>query len=285
MKAPQFSYRKAETLKQVFDLLEEYGDEARLLAGGQTLLATLNMRLSAPRILIDLSPLRPELGNITVSDGQLSIGALVTHDIIDRSELIRQHVPLLSAAVPHVAHAAIRNFGTFGGSIALADPAAEYPACTLALDATFVLASRAGLRRVRASEFFLGLYHTAMQPGELLIAGEFACARPGTRTAFLELARRHGDYAIIGVAASCIMTKDTANSMRIAFLSAGDTPKSALHAAGAVEGGRLDAAAVDRAKQALAEDLDPPADLTTSSATKLHLAQVLLGRALLQMAL
>ena len=284
MKAPQFSYRRAHTLEQAFDLLDQYGDEARLLAGGQTLLATLNMRLSAPKVLIDLAPLRAEFGGITVDHDILSIGALVTHDEIDHSDLVRQHVPLLSAAVPHIAHAAIRNFGTFGGSIALADPAAEYPACALALDATLVLASRAGTRRVKASDFFLGLYSTAMQPDEVLIAGEFRSAPTGTRSAFLELARRHGDYAIIGIAANCVMTGSKANSLRIAFLSAGDTPKSALHAAAVIEGGSLEPAAIERAKQALAQDLDPPADLTTSGATKMHLARVLLGRALAQMA-
>jgi carbon-monoxide dehydrogenase medium subunit len=284
MKAPQFSYCKAHTLEQAFDLMEQYGDEARILAGGQTLLATLNMRLSAPRILIDLVPLRATLGQISVQDGLLTIGALVTHDDIDRSELVKRHVPLLSAAVPHVAHAAIRNFGTFGGSIALADPAAEYPACAVALDATFVLASRAGTRRVKASEFFLGLYSTAMEPGEILVAGDFPMASDATRCSFLELARRHGDYAIVGIAANCSINAGQVSGLRIAFLSAGDTPKSASEAAQAVEGGRIDASSIADAKAALAKDLDPPADLTTSSATKLHLARVLLGRALLQMA-
>jgi carbon-monoxide dehydrogenase medium subunit len=284
MKAPDFLYRRAHSLAQVFDLLDEYGDEARLLAGGQTLLATLNMRLSAPRVLIDLAPLREMLGNIREQGDQLAIGALVTHHEIMCSELVSSHVPLLAQAVPYVAHAAIRNRGTFGGSIALADPAAEYPACALALKATFVIAGREGIRRVAADDFFLGLYTTAMQPNEILLAAEFPLATPQTRCSFMELARRHGDYAIIGVAIQAEINAGRACQVRIAFLSAGDTPCLAHKAAAALENQQLDERAIKQAQALLASELEPPADLTTSSATKLHLARVLTGRALHAMA-
>jgi carbon-monoxide dehydrogenase medium subunit len=179
-----------------------------------------------------------------------------------------------------VAHAAIRNRGTFGGSIALADPAAEYPACTLALKATFIVAGRAGIRRVAADDFFLGLYTTAMQANEILLAAEFAQAGSNTRSCFMELARRHGDYAIIGVAVQTEIDAGRAADVRIAFLSAADTPCLALHAAASLEGERLEPRAIANAQALLASDLEPPADLTSSSATKLHLARVLTGRAL-----
>ncbi len=284
MKAPDFLYRRAHSLEQVFDLLDEYGEEARLLAGGQTLLATLNMRLSAPRVLIDLAPLRATLGAIREEDDVLVIGALVTHDEIMCSELVARYVPLLAQAVPYVAHAAIRNRGTFGGSIALADPAAEYPACTLALKATFIVAGRAGIRRVAADDFFQGLYTTAMQPNEILLAAEFPRAGSNARSCFMELARRHGDYAIIGVAIQAEIDAGRASQVRIAFLSAADTPCLAPHTAASLEGERLEPGVIAKAQALLASDLEPPADLTTSSATKLHLARVLTGRALHAMA-
>jgi carbon-monoxide dehydrogenase medium subunit len=284
MKAPDFLYRRAHTLEEAFDLLDEYGDEARLLAGGQTLLATLNMRLSAPRVLIDLAPLRVMLGDIRFDGDYLSIGALATHHEIMASQLVARHLPLLAQAVPYVAHEAIRNRGTFGGSIALADPAAEYPACALALKATFVIAGRNGTRRVAADDFFLGLYTTAMQQGEILLAAEFCVCTPNTRCSFMELARRHGDYAIIGVAIQAELEAGRMSQVRIAFLSAGDTPCLARHASAALENQLLDASAIQHAQALLGADLAPPADLTTSSATKLHLARVLTGRALNQMA-
>jgi carbon-monoxide dehydrogenase medium subunit len=200
------------------------------------------------------------------------------------SQLVARHLPLLAQAVPYVAHEAIRNRGTFGGSIALADPAAEYPACALALKATFVIAGRNGTRRVAADDFFLGLYTTAMQQGEILLAAEFSVCTPNTRCSFMELARRHGDYAIIGVAIQAELEAGRMSQVRIAFLSAGDTPCLARHASAALENQLLDASAIQHAQALLGADLAPPADLTTSSATKLHLARVLTGRALNQMA-
>ena len=178
MKAPDFSYAKPGSLNEVFDLLDRHGDGARVLAGGQSLLASLNLRLSEPELLIDITGI-PGLSGIAVSGLTLRIGALTTHRQIETSAEIARRLPLLAQAVGNVAHAAIRNLGTFGGSIALADPAAKYPACAVALDATFVLARRGAERRVKAREFFRGLYETALQPGELLTAGEFPAGRGG----------------------------------------------------------------------------------------------------------
>ncbi len=278
MKAPSFAYARPRSIAEAFDLLDAHGDGAKILAGGQSLLASLNMRLSSPDILVDITGV-PGLAGIRVEGSTLRIGALTTHAEIERSAEIATHLPLLAQAVPHIAHVAIRNVGTFGGSVALADPAAEYPACALALDATLVLASRTGERRVAARDFFRGLYDTALQPGELLVAGEFPL-RPGYRSVFLELARRHGDYAIVGLAAHARVDGGTLADARLAFLGAGDRPMLALEAAKAVEGRAPDAATVKTAQDAIARDLDPPADLYTSSATKLHLARVLTGRAL-----
>ena len=283
MKAPAFAYAKPAALPQVFDLLERHGDGAKILAGGQSLLASLNLRLSSPELLVDITGLQG-LSGIRIADGNVRIGALTTHREIEQSADIAKHVPLLAQAVRHVAHVAIRNVGTIGGSFALADPAAEYPACAVALDATVVIASRIGERRVKARQFFRGLYETALAPGEVLAAVEFEALRPGFRSAFLELARRQGDYAIVGLAAHAKLEGGRFSDVRLAFLGAGATPVLAKSAMASLEGKPFGAGVVAAAQEAISKDLDPPKDLTTSSAAKLHLAKVLTGRALAALA-
>ena len=279
MKAPSFAYTKPQSLPEVFDLLERHGTGARVLAGGQSLLASLNLRLSAPEILIDIAGL-PGMSGLRVEGPLLRIGALATHREIEQSPDVARHLPLLAQAVPHIAHVAIRNVGTFGGSVALADPAAEHPACALALGANFVIAGRRGERRVAAGDFFRGLYQTALEPGELLVAGEFPVLSPGYRSAFAELARRQGDYAIVGLAAHGRVDGGRYGDVRLAFLGAGDRPLLARKAMAALEGKPFGSASIGSAQAALGDDLDPPADLTTSREAKLHLARVLTGRAL-----
>jgi carbon-monoxide dehydrogenase medium subunit len=259
VKAPSFAYAKARSLAEAFDLVERPG--ARILAGGQSLIPSLNMRLAAPELLVDIGAL--PLRDISVQKGGLRVGALVTHAQLEKSPEVAKHVPLLAQAVPHVAHPAIRNRGTLGGSLALADPAAEYPAVALALNATLVLQGRKSERRVPAASFFKGLFETDIRPGEILVAAEFP---PVERSVFLELARRHGDYAIIGLAGVA-----DGSGKRIAFFGAGATPVLAAHAAKEIQ--------LEGAQRALEKDLSPPADLYHSSATKLHLAKVLLARA------
>jgi carbon-monoxide dehydrogenase medium subunit len=259
VKAPSFAYAKARSLAEVFDLLERPG--ARILAGGQSLLPSLNMRLAAPELLVDIGAL--PLRDIAAQKAGLRIGALVTHTEILRSAEIARTVPMLAEAAQHVAHPAIRNRGTLGGSLALADPAAEYPAVALALNATLVLQNRKGERRVPAASFFKGLFETDLRPGEIVAAAEFPAVE---RSVFLELARRHGDYAIIGLAGVA-----DGGGKRIAFLGAGAAPVLAVHASKAAD--------LESAQKALEKDLQPPADLYHSSATKLHLAKVLLARA------
>jgi carbon-monoxide dehydrogenase medium subunit len=260
LKAPSFAYARAKSLAEAFELIERPG--AKILAGGQSLIPSLNMRLAHPDLLVDITGLR-DLKGIELKPTGLRIGALATHSQIEKSELVAKHAPLLAEAVKHVAHPAIRNRGTIGGSLALADPAAEYPAVALALNATIVLLGRRGERRVSAEHFFKGLFETDIRPGELLAAVEF----PKTeRAVFMELARRHGDYAIIGIAAVA-----DASGKRIAFCGAGATPVLAPTAA--------KASSLDAAQKALEKDLQPPADLYHSSKTKMHLAKVLLSRA------
>jgi carbon-monoxide dehydrogenase medium subunit len=186
--------------------------------------------------------------------------------------------------MPHVAHPAVRNRGTFGGSCALADPAAELPACALALGATFVVAGKRGERRIAAEDFFRGLYATALKSGELLVAAEFPLARPGCAFAFGELARRHGDYAITGIAAQGSTQGGKFSGLRVVFFGVGDRPQLAAHFGRALEGQPAAAKSVDAALSKLDADLAPRADLYSSAATKLHLAKVLAGRVLAQLA-
>jgi len=279
MKAPSFAYARPDSLGEALELLARHGEAARVLAGGQSLLASLNMRLSSPELLVDVTGLK-ELSGIRMQNDLLRIGALTRHCDVERSAEVARHVPLLAQAVPHVAHVAIRNAGTLGGSLALADPAAEYPACALALDATLVIAGTRGERRVAARDFFRGLYSTALEPQELLLAAEFPRLKPGYRSAFLELARRHGDYAIVGVAAHGRVEGGRLSDLRLAYLGVGATAVRAERAAAAVEGKAYGPQAVAAAQAALGEDLDPSPDLYHSADAKLHLARVLTGRAL-----
>ena len=280
MKAPPFDYARPTSLDAVFDLLAVHGDAARLLAGGQTLLATLNMRLSEPALLIDLNRIAA-LKGIAVRGDVLRIGALATHTEIEASGLVARHAPLFALAVPHIAHRAIRNRGTLGGSIAYADPAAEWPACLVAAGGAVVVRGRAGERRIDAGEFFTDLFTTALRAGELIVACELPLHAPGRGVVwFDELARRHGDYASCGLALAGHRSGDRLQGVRLVFLGVGVTPVRARRAEAAVEGRPLDAASIDAAVATLRAELNPLADLTNSSAMKRHLAGVLLRRAL-----
>ena len=283
MKAPSFAYVKPRSLPEVLEALAQHGDAAKLLAGGQSLVATLNMRLSAPEILVDLTGIE-SLKGITTQDNKIRIGALTTHRAIEHSAEIKKHLPLLAQAAPHIAHVAIRNAGTFGGSLALADPAAEWPACCLALDAEIVIAGKKGERRVKAREFYRGLYETALKKGEVLVAVEIPIPAAGTKSVFLELARRQGDYALAGVAALAKHSGGKLSDVRLAFLGAGPTAILAKKAMAAAEGKKPDAATVQAVQKQLGEELSPTDSVDTSAAAKMHLARVLCGRALAALA-
>ena len=287
MKAPSFDVQRAGSLAEVFALLAAHGDDARLLAGGQTLLATLNMRLSQPRLLIDLNGLA-SLRTIALdgagSGALLRIGALATHTQVEESALVARHAPLLVQAAPHIAHRAIRNRATFGGSLAYADPAAEWPACALALDATLVLHSARGQRRVAAADFFQGLYTTALAGDELLTACELPLLREDQRQHFDELARRQGDYAIAGLAACARRDGPRLHDLRLAFFGLADRPLRARATEALIEGRACDNALLADAEAALRAELQPLADLTNDPQTKRQLAAVLLRRALRRLA-
>jgi carbon-monoxide dehydrogenase medium subunit len=276
LKPAPFAYVKAAALDQVLDLLVRHGDEARLLAGGQSLIPSLNLRLAAPALLIDINGL-DELAGIAVADGTLRIGALTRHRAIEQSGEIARHAPLLAQAMPFVAHPAIRNRGTLGGSIALADPAAELPACALALDARIELRGPTGPRTVAASAFFRGLYETDLRPDEVVTAISIPTPGPGRRSAFAELARRHGDYALAGLAATARVDGGTLHDLRLVFFGIGSRPTLAATAGAVLESGAGDLQA------ALAADLEPLADLQAGAATKLHLAGVLTARVVAQL--
>jgi len=278
MKSPSFDYIRADSPQHAFELLARHGDDARVIAGGQTLLATLGMRLSQPALLVDIAGFDAWRG-ITLTGNTLRIGALTRHSEVEASPLVARHAPLLAQAAPHIAHRAIRNLGTFGGALAYADPAAEWPACVLALDATLLIAHAKGERRVAAADYFQGLYTTAMQPGELLMACELPVVGSGERQHFSELARRQGDYAVAGLAARAKVDGSRLAEVRLAFLSLADRPVRARQAEAALQGGPIDETRLALADAALRAELDPFDDLTHSAAAKKQLAATLMRRA------
>ncbi len=269
MKPAPFAYRKVGTLDEAVALMGQHPD-ARLLAGGQSLIATLNMRLSSPSLLVDLNGIGG-LDRIEVKDGMVEIGALTRHVQAERSDTIARHVPLVAQAMPHIAHPAIRNRGTIGGSIAFADPAAELPACLLALGGEVVATGPAGRRTIKADDFFRGLFETALEPNEVLTAVRVPAADARTRTGFAELARRHGDYAIVGLAASARADGGKLNDVRLAYFGVGDTPLRVRKSEAALAAGDVEAAVA-------ALDLAPHDDVQATAEVKKHLAGVLLKR-------
>jgi aerobic carbon-monoxide dehydrogenase medium subunit len=279
MKAAAFDYIKPKALPEALSLLAEAGEDARLIAGGQTLLATLNMRLSEPSILIDITDIA-ELKGISVQGNYLRMGALVTHTEIEDSELVAQHAPLLRAAAPHIAHRAIRNLGTWGGSLAYGDPAAEWPACSLTLNAIMIIHGPTGERRISAQEFFIDLYTTSLEPDEILVATEIPLASKDQVFYFHELARRHGDYAVAGLAAVATKHGDVLNDCAFTFFSVGATPVMASSAQQLVNGHQLDEALISKAVTAARSEIEAIADITNSAEAKQHLIGVLLERGL-----
>lgn len=269
MKPAPFAYKKARSLDEAVALLGEHKD-ARLLAGGQSLIATLNMRLSAPSLLIDINGIAG-LDQIAAKGGAVEIGALVRHVQAERSDVIAKLAPLIGSAMPHIGHAAIRNRGTLGGSIAFADPAAELPACLMALDGEVDAFGPKGKRTIKAQDFFKGLFETALGPQDVLTAIRLPAATKDTRIGFAELARRHGDYAIVGLAASARANGKGLADVRLSFFGVGDTPSRANKAEAALATGDVEAAVA-------ALELDPHDDVQATAAVKKHLAGVLLRR-------
>jgi aerobic carbon-monoxide dehydrogenase medium subunit len=274
MKSPPFAYARARDVAHAITLWSEAGPDARLLAGGQSLMPGLALRLTDVPALIDINHL-DELRGITEAGDALRIGALTRHAELARNELIARYAPALAQAAPLIAHPAIRTRGTIGGSIAYADPAAELPACIVALDAAVVARGEDGERRIPAAEFFLGLYETALEEFEMIVAIEVPKLGRGRRHIVTELARRSGDYAIAGLVLAADIDGDRLGDTRAVFFGVGDAPVLASGAMDALDAG----AGIDAACAALDQDLDPAADLQGGPEMKRHLARVLLRRA------
>lgn len=279
VKAPDFAYLRPDSLDGVFAALARYGDDARILAGGQTLMALQNMRLAAAEILVDINRV-PGLSGITEADGHIAIGALTRYAALAESSLVARHAPLLAEAVPFIAHAAIRNRGTIGGSLALGDPAAEMPACMLALGADLELSSEGGVRQVAAEEFFLGLYETALRPDEVLTTIHVPKARIGQFYAIDEIVRRRGDFALAGLAVSGTAQGGSVQDIRLAYFGVADRPILAETAMSTAMGRPLDDAAIAEIREAVLDTVDPPEDPVTPAAYRRHVAGVLTERVL-----
>jgi carbon-monoxide dehydrogenase medium subunit len=277
VKAPRFHYVRADSVEHVLRLLAQHGDDARILAGGQSLMPTLNMRLSQPKVLIDINRL-DALKGISLREGRVRIGALARHVEVMSSAVIAQHLPLIAEAMPHVGHVAVRNRGTFGGSIALADPAAELPACVLALGGTMVVESVRGRRTIAADDFFTGLYETAREPDELLL--EVLIPPQDDVSVFMELSRRHGDFAVAGLACRARIAGNVMSETRLVYFGSEPKPTLAKRAIAAINGKPWSKTVSEAAAAALADDLDPIANTFGSAASKLHLQRVLTQRVL-----
>lgn len=282
MKAPHFRYARPATVEEALALLARHGDEAAVLAGGQSLLAALNMRLASPALLVDINRLAP-LAGIEERGDAVRIGALTRHAEVAASPIVARHAPLIARAMPHVAHVAVRNRGTFGGSLALADPAAELPACAVALGARLVLQSVRGRRTVTAEAFFKDLYTTDRAADELLIEVEIP-KRPGWRVGFGELSRRQGDFAVVGLAAAAEIGGGTVRELRLVYFGAESHAHVAGHAAALARGRPLDEATTAAIVDALDRDLEPMGNLQGRPDTKMHWARVLTRRVLAEMA-
>ena len=295
MKPAPFRYARAGSLAEAVTLLAEAPGDTKLLAGGQSLVPMLNMRLVRPAVLVDVNGLRELTGITPTPEGGLRIGALTRHAELTAAPAVIERAPLLAEAARHVGHAAIRNQGTLGGSLAHADPAAELPAALLALDARVHVTGPRGAREIAADAFFLGLLTTALEADEILTAIEVPAQPPGW--GFVEIARRPGDFALAGVAAVVRVGRPLTlpspprggegvsgphEMVRLVGFGIGDRPLRLTGAEGLLTGAPLDAGSAARAGAAAGPDCDPPSDVHGSADYRRHLATVLTERALLQ---
>jgi carbon-monoxide dehydrogenase medium subunit len=282
VKPPAFDYHSPATVEEALALLAEYGSDAKLLAGGQSLVPSMNFRLADPAVLVDLNDVAELFFVDAESSPGVRIGAMTRQRDVERRAAIAERAPLLHETMPFIAHPQIRNRGTIGGSIAHADPAAELPAVMLALNVRFRIRRHDRERWVPADEFFTGLFATALEPDELLVEIEIPPPGPRSGYAFTELSRRHGDYALVGVAVGLVLEEDgRCEQARITLLSVGDGPVLAEQGARALMGEQLTNAAIaDAAETVAGRDIDPTADIHASAAYRRQLARVLTRRAL-----
>jgi len=280
VKPAPFDYVAPTTLDEALEILVERGDEAKVLAGGQSLVPLLNMRLARPALLVDLNRL-PGLDYVRIDNGGIAIGALARQRAIERSEVARSRAPLLVAATGYIGHPAIRNRGTVGGSLAHGDPVSELPCVATALDARLIATSRSGDREIPAADFFQSVFTTALQPTEILVGLRIPGLPARTGWGFEELARRHGDFAIIGVAAILTLRADGAiAAARLAYAGASDRPIRASRAEAALVGEKPTDKSFAAAADLAAEELDPPSDMHGTAEYRRTVATALTRRAL-----
>jgi aerobic carbon-monoxide dehydrogenase medium subunit len=279
MKLPPVGYEAPKTVSEAVDLLAEHQDLASVLAGGQSLIPLLALRLAHPAVLIDINGI-DDLSGVSAAGGWVSVGAMTREYVAEESGTVADAVPLLAAALPLIGHEAIRSRGTVGGSLAHADPAAELPAVARALDAEFVARGPSGERVVPAAEWFEGYLTTSRGPDELLTEVRFPAAGPGTGVSFQEVARRHGDFAIVGLAASVTLSDGAISDARLAFAGLSDVPVRAADAEGLLAGQRPSAELFDEAARRATGGIDPPADLHGSAEYRKKIAATLVRRGL-----
>src|SRR6201989_3270880 len=277
MKLPDFAYEAPATLAEAVALMAEHQDEASVLAGGQSLIPLLALRLARPPVLVDINGLS-EVSGVSVADGWVAVGAMTREYVAEESEAVAETLPLLAAALPLIGHEAIRSRGTIGGSLAHADPAAELPAVARALDAEFVVRGPSGTRGIPAAQWFGGYLTTSRRPDELLAEVRFPAAGPGTGVSFEEVARRHGDFAIVGLAASLVLSGGVITDARLAFAGVSDVPVRAAAAEDLLAGERPSAELFDEAARRATEDLDPPAALHGASGYRKTVGAAVVGR-------
>lgn len=279
MKPNRFRYARPSSLDETFDVLEQYGEGATILAGGQSLLAGLGMRLSSPEVLVDINGIG-DLSGISIQGDEVVVGALTRHAEVLRSPVVKEHLPLVAEAITHVGHMGIRNRGTYGGSLAYADPAAELPACTVAMNGTVVVAGRSGRRRIAAADFFTGLMETSLRPGELIVEIRLPAQRTGETHVFAELSRRHGDFALAGLAGLVRLEGSRIAAARLVYFGCVSHAAVARTVSDAMLGRTLPLAAREAIADALATDLSPGDSADMRADTKLDLAAVITRRAL-----
>lgn len=279
MKLPPFDYVAPTTLPEALDLIADQQDDANVLAGGQSLIPLLALRLARPMTLVDVNRVE-ELRGITRANGHVSVGAMTREFEAEESAMLAELVPLLAMALPFIGHEAIRSRGTIGGSLAHADPAAELPAVARALDAEMVVRSTSGERTVTAADWFEGYLTTSRRPDELLVQVRFPAARKGTGVAFLEVTRRHGDFAIVALATSLTFSDGLVNDARLAFAGVADVPVRCPEAERLLVGERASLELFAAAAQQAVTALDPPSDLHGSSEYRRKVAATLVRRGL-----
>ncbi len=284
MKPPAFKYYAPTTVEEALALLAEHGYDAKPLAGGQSLIPTMNFRLAAPAVLVDLNRISDLFYIRAADDGGVRVGAMARHAQVERDPIIAERAPLVHETMPHIAHPQIRNRGTYGGSLAHADPAAELPAVTVALGGKVLARSQRGERWIPAEEFFVGLFATVLEPDELLVEVALPPLPPRTGWAFDEVARRHGDFALVG-AAGLVTLDDRGRcaDVRLVFMGVGEGPVVAREAMAILKGEEPTEEAIRAAAEKAAQaDVDPISDIHASADFRRHLAKVLARRVLVK---